>query len=411
MPFVFVLVHPVNPVKKWKFPCSLNGTYSLISSSNSDIFTKMNKLLRLSPIYDILQKAEHGERLSFEDGIRLFESNDILHIGHIANIIRERKNGNKAYYITNRHINYSNICKNRCKFCAFSRDKEEPGSYEMDMEEILEKAMAAVEEGATELHIVGGLHPDLPFDFYIKMLREIHESHPDVHIQAFTAVEIEHLSQMARLSVRQTLKELKDAGLGSLPGGGAEVFSSKIREQLCPEKLSGEGWLQVMREAHTLGLRSNATMLYGHVETPEDRINHLLRLRALQDETGGFLTFIPLAFHPKNTELSNRSRSTAMLDLKVISISRLMLDNFDHIKAYWIMLGIKLSQVSLGFGVDDIDGTVQEEKITHAAGAETPEALSSQEIIKLIREAGRDPVERDTLYNPVRRKKIIAHAL
>ena len=209
---------------------------------------------------------------------------------------------------------------------------------------------------------------------------------------------------MAKLSVSQTLKTLKDAGLGSMPGGGAEVFSPSIRQQLCPEKLSGEGWLQVMREAHTLGLRSNATMLYGHVETPEDRVNHLVMLRELQDQTGGFMSFIPLAFHPKNTELSNHFSTTAMLDLKVASISRLMLDNFDHIKAFWIMLGIKLSQISLSFGVDDIDGTVQEEKITHAAGAETPEALSVQEIIRLIKEAGRDPVERDTLYNPVQRK-------
>lgn len=365
----------------------------------------MKKLLQSSPIYDILQKAEHGERLSFGDGVRLFKSNDILPIGHVANIIRERKNGNHAYYITNRHINYSNICKNRCKFCAFSRNKGESGSYEMALEEILERAMAAVEEGAKELHIVGGLHPDLPFDFYVKMIRAIHESCHDVHIQAFTAVEIEHLSQIAGLSIRQTLKELKEAGLGSMPGGGAEVFSPEIREQLCPEKLSGEGWLQVMREAHALGLRSNATMLYGHIETPEDRISHLLKLRQVQDETGGFLAFIPLAFHPKNTELSNSSGTTAMLDLKVISISRLMLDNFDHIKAYWIMLGIKLSQVSLSFGVDDIDGTVQEERITHAAGAETPEALSVREIIKLIKEAGRDPIERDTLYNSVQREQ------
>lgn len=399
------MFYPVNPVKNKSSYVIVNGTYSLILTSNSDIFMKMENLLRSSPIYDILQKAGHGERLSFDDGIRLFRSNDILHIGHMANIVRERKNGNRAYYITNRHINYSNICKNRCKFCAFSRDKEEAGSYEMALEEIMEKAMAAVEEGATELHIVGGLHPDIPFDFYVKMLREIHESCPDVHIQAFTAVEIEHLSQIARLSVRQTLKVLKEAGLGSLPGGGAEVFSPKIREQLCPEKLSGEGWLQVMRDAHALGLRSNATMLYGHVETPEDRISHLMKLRELQDETGGFLAFIPLAFHPKNTELSNSSGTTAMLDLKVISISRLMLDNFDHIKAYWIMLGIKLSQVSLSFGVDDIDGTVQEEKITHAAGAETPEALSVREIIKLIKEAGREPVERDTLYNPIKRRQ------
>jgi aminodeoxyfutalosine synthase len=365
----------------------------------------MEKLLQQSSVYDILRKAIEGKRLSYEDGVRLFKSNDILHIGHTANIVRERKNGNKAYYITNRHINYSNICKNRCKFCAFSRDKEEAGSYAMEMEEIMEKAVAAAEEGATELHIVGGLHPDIPFDFYVKMIGEIHECCPDVHIQAFTAVEIEHLSQIAKLPVRETLKILKEAGLGSLPGGGAEVFAPKIREQLCPEKLSGEGWLQVMRDAHTLGMRSNATMLYGHVETPDDRINHLIKLRNLQDETGGFMSFIPLAFHPQNTDLSNHSRTTAMLDLKVISISRLMLDNFDHIKAFWIMLGVKLSQISLGFGVDDIDGTVKEEKITHAAGAETPEALSVSEIIHLINEAGREPVERDTLYNPVKRNR------
>ncbi|HHT9110749.1 MAG TPA: aminofutalosine synthase MqnE [Candidatus Brocadiaceae bacterium] len=364
----------------------------------------MEKLFKSSPIYDILKKAEHGERLGLDDGVRLFKSNDILHIGHCANIIRERKNGNKAYYVINRHVNYSNICKNRCKFCAFSKDKEDAGSYAMGREELLEKAITAAEEGATELHIVGGLHPDIPFDFYVDIIREIHEHCPDIHIKAFTAVEIEHLSQIAKLSVRQTLKILKEAGLGSLPGGGAEVFSPRVREQLCPEKLNGAGWLRIMCEAHNLGLRSNATMLYGHVETPEDRVHHLIMLRELQDKTGGFMTFIPLAFHPKNTDLTGHFSTTSMLDLKVVAISRLMLDNFDHIKAYWIMLGIKESQVALYFGVDDIDGTIQEEKITHAAGAETPEAMSVSEIVRLIKEAGRDPVERDTLYNPIRRK-------
>ncbi|MDR4509561.1 MAG: aminofutalosine synthase MqnE [Candidatus Brocadiaceae bacterium] len=365
----------------------------------------MEKLLKKSSHYDIFQKVEEGKRLTFDDGVRLFNSNDILQIGHMANMVRERKNGNKAYYIINRHINYSNICKNRCKFCAFGKEKGDRYSYAMDREEILEKAQAASEEGATEIHVVGGLHPDIEFDFYVTMIREIHESCPGLHIQAFTAVEIEHLSQMAKLSVRETLKILKDAGLGSLPGGGAEVFSPSIREQLCPEKLRGEGWLQVMREAHRLGLRSNATMLYGHVESPEERVDHLIKLRELQDETRGFMSFIPLAFHPKNTGLSAHSNTTAMLDLKVVSISRLMLDNFDHVKAFWIMLGIKLSQVSLCFGVDDIDGTIQEEKITHAAGAITPEALSVPEIVNLIKEAGREPIERDTLYNPVKRSQ------
>ncbi|MGQ3683943.1 MAG: aminofutalosine synthase MqnE [Candidatus Loosdrechtia sp.] len=365
----------------------------------------MEILFKQSSIYDILKKAEQGERLSFEDGVRLFQSNDVLHLGHIANIVRERKNGNRAYYVINRHINYSNICESRCRFCAFSRDKEDAGSYVLGREEILEKAATAVEGGTTELHIVGGLHPDLPLDFYINIIHEIHENCPGIHIKAFTAVEIDHLSRKANLPVSQTLKILKEAGLSSLPGGGAEIFSPRVREQLCPEKLSGEGWLQVMREAHKQGLRSNATMLYGHVESPEDRVNHLMKLRELQDETGGFMAFIPLAFHPKNTDLSNRSGTTAMLDLKTISISRLMLDNFGHIKAYWIMLGIKLSQVSLGFGVDDLDGTIQEEKITHAAGAETPEALSVDEIVRLIKETGRDPVERDTFYNPVKQKQ------
>lgn len=366
----------------------------------------MEKLLRSSPLYDILKKVELGERLSFEDGVRLFRSNDILHIGHAANIVRERKNGNKTFYIVNCHINYSNICKNHCKFCAFGKDKEEAGSYAMDMEEILEKAVTAAEKGVTELHIVGGLHPDLPFDFYVEMVHKIHEVCPDVHIQGFTAVEIDHLSQRAKLPIRQTLKILKEAGLGSLPGGGAEIFSQNVREHLCPEKLSGEGWLQIMGEAHAQGLRSNATMLYGHIETPEDRVHHLVRLRDLQDETGGFMSFIPLAFHPKNTELASHSGTTAVLDLKVISISRLMLDNFEHIKAFWVMLGIKLSQISLHFGVDDIDGTVQEEKITHAAGAETPQVLSIHEITRLIAETGREPVERDTLYNTVKRDQL-----
>ncbi|MGR3311165.1 MAG: aminofutalosine synthase MqnE [Candidatus Brocadiales bacterium] len=358
---------------------------------------------------NIISKVESGERLSFEDGVELFRSQDIHTIGHIANIVRERKNGNKAYYIINRHINYSNICKNSCKFCAFSREKGEDGAYEMDMDEILEKASAVVNDGSTEIHIVGGLHPELSFDYYVKMLSELHQRYPDVHLQAFTAVEIAHLAERSGMAVRDVLRELKDAGLGSLPGGGAEVFSPQIREQVCPEKLSGDGWLSVMRQAHELGLRSNATMLYGHIETAEDRVNHLLKLRELQDETGGFMSFIPLAFHPENTELGLASRqagrlaygTTAMLDLKMLAIGRLMLDNFDHVKAFWIMIGVKLAQVSLSFGVDDIDGTVVEEKITHSAGADTPESLSVSELVGLIKEAGREPVERDTLYRRV----------
>ncbi len=350
---------------------------------------------------DIQEKVLDGQRLDYEDGIKLFESDEILTIGRLANIVRERKNKNNTYYIINRHINYSNICKNRCKFCAFSRDKDESGAYLMNIEDILDKASQVIEEGATELHIVGGLHPELGLDFYVKMISLLHERFPKVHLQAFTAVEIAHFAEVAGITAYETLKELKNAGLGSLPGGGAEVFAQSVREELCPEKLSGEDWLNTMREAHGLGLRSNATMLYGHVEKNEDRVSHLLKLRELQDDTNGFMSFIPLAFHPKNTDLENFSNTTGILDLKMFAVGRLMLDNFDHIKAFWIMVGVKLAQVSLSFGVDDIDGTVAEEKITHSAGAVTPEALTVDEIESLIKETGRDPVERDTLYNRV----------
>lgn len=355
-------------------------------------------------LYDIYEKISDMQRLSFEDGIRLFESNDLHTIAYLANILRERKNQNNTYYIINRHINYSNICKNSCKFCAFSKEKGEDGAYQMSINDVLDRASHIVQDGATELHIVGGLHPDLGLEFYVKMISSIHERFPDVHLQAFTAVEIAHFAELSKLTAYEILSELKNAGLGSLPGGGAEVFSESIRKELCPEKLSGKDWLDTMRTAHNLGLRSNATMLYGHIETNEDRINHMLKLRELQDETGGFMTFIPLAFHPKNTELSEFRGTTGVLDLKMLAIGRLMLDNFDHIKAFWIMLGIKLSQISLSFGVDDIDGTVAEERITHSAGAETPEALSVREIESLIRETGRVPVERDTLYNRISRE-------
>jgi aminodeoxyfutalosine synthase len=360
--------------------------------------------LNSTELYDIQEKVLDGQRLGYEDGIKLFESDEILTIGRLANIVRERKNKNNTYYIINRHINYSNICKNSCKFCAFSRDKDESDAYLMSIEDILNKASQVVQDGATELHIVGGLHPELGLDFYVKMISSLHERFPKVHLQAFTAVEIAHFADISGITIHETLRELKNAGLGSLPGGGAEVFSPSIREELCPEKLSGEDWLKTMREAHGLGLRSNATMLYGHIERNEDRVSHLLKLRELQDDTNGFMSFIPLAFHPKNTDLKGLSNTTGILDLKMFAIGRLMLDNFDHIKAFWIMLGVKLAQVSLSFGVDDIDGTVAEEKITHSAGAETPEALTVHEIESLIKETGRDPVERDTLYNRIVRR-------
>jgi aminodeoxyfutalosine synthase len=358
-----------------------------------------------TPLGRIAEKVEEGGRLGLEEAIRLYESDDLLLLGQMANTVKERKSGNKAYYIVNRHINYTNVCKNRCRFCAFSKEKNQPEGYTMGVEEVLEEARGVVEQGATEIHIVGGLHPHLGLDYYLKVLSGLRERFPRIHLQAFTAVEVAHIAERAGLTVRDTLKELVQAGLDSLPGGGAEVFSSRIRKELCPDKLSGEGWLAVMRQAHELGLRSNATMLYGHLETPLERIKHLLALRELQDETGGFMSFIPLAFHSDNTSLQELPRTTAHLDLKTLAISRLLLDNFPHIKAFWVMLGVKLAQVSLSVGVDDIDGTVVQEKITHSAGADTPEELSVEEIVRLIKEAGREPVERDTLYRRVIRPR------
>jgi aminodeoxyfutalosine synthase len=364
----------------------------------------ISEILKKGELAEIYHKVLEDRRLTAEDGMRLYRSNDILGIGHLANMVRERKNGKKAYYVVNLHINYSNICKNECRFCAFSRQSpEEQGAYEMTMDEIMAGAEPVRRSGATEIHIVGGAHPTWPFSRYVEMIDALHQAFPDVHLQAFTAVEIAHMAEMAGLGVRETLQKLLDAGLGSLPGGGAEVFSPRVRSLVCPEKIPAEKWLDVMRHAHELGMRSNATMLYGHVETEEERIDHMLKLRELQDETGGFMSFIPLPFHPANTGLSDMTATTGLTDLKTLAIGRLMLDNFDHIKAFWIMLGVKLAQVSLWFGVDDIDGTVVEERITHAAGAETPQALSVQELERLIVEAGRVPVERDTLYHAVKR--------
>jgi len=347
----------------------------------------------------ILAKVRNGERLSLEDGRHLYQHPNILALGALADIVRERKNGNQAFFIYNQHINYSNVCTNLCKFCAFGREKGHALAYEMSVDEVKDKVRQRLDEPINEIHMVGGIHPDLPFSYYLDLLRGIKEVRPEVHIQAFTCVEIHHLAQLAGKSVEQTLRELMAAGLGSLPGGGAEVFSPRIRQLTCERKLSGEGWLEVAKFAHKLGLRTNATMLYGHIETVDERLEHLDALRRTQDATGGFLAFIPLAFHPKNTEMAEHSNTTGVNDLKNIAVSRLMLDNFPHIKAYWVMIGPKLAQVALAFGADDMDGTVKEEVITHMAGAETEQALGHKTLIRLIQEAGRQPVQRDTLYN------------
>jgi aminodeoxyfutalosine synthase len=351
----------------------------------------------------IASKVHASQRITADEALFLFESNELLAIGELAAHANGRKNGKNVFFNVNRHINPTNICVNRCAFCAFSRTTGEDGAYTLALDEICQRAQEAEREGATEVHIVGGLHPDLAFEFYEEALRSIRHAAPDLHIKAFTAVEIEYFSRIASLSIEQVLERLKSAGLGSMPGGGAEILVENVRQRICPEKISGARWLEILRLAHLAGLKTNATMLYGHVESPADRVAHMEMLRTLQDETGGFQAFIPLAFQPENSDLKLDIKSTSGLDdLKTLAIARIFLDNFDHIKAYWVMLGEKIAQVSLAFGVNDLDGTVVEEKIGHDAGAQSPQSLSKDGIIRLIRKADKLPVERDTLYNAIR---------
>ncbi|MFQ5717388.1 MAG: aminofutalosine synthase MqnE [Nitrospinales bacterium] len=356
------------------------------------------------------QKALDRRRLSFEDGVTLFNTSDLLGVGYLANIVRERLHGDKTFFINNRHINPTNICVHSCQFCAFGTKEGRPNAYEKSLEEVFADAGNYQDGKVSEFHIVGGLHPELPFQYYLDMLRGLKERFPDVHIQAFTAVELDYLSQLSGLSLRETLLLLKDAGLGSVPGGGAEIFAKRVRRKICNEKITGEEWLKVMETVHSIGLKSNATMLYGHLETVEERVDHLIRLRELQDATQGFLTFIPLAFHPENTRLDFIPWTTGQLDLRVLAVSRLMLDNFPHIKAFWIMITPEIAQLALSFGADDMDGTVVEEKITHAAGAVTRQIFQKNSIVHKIREAGRQPVERDTLYEDLLEHTAMAHS-
>ncbi|NNK96433.1 MAG: aminofutalosine synthase MqnE [Desulfobacterales bacterium] len=357
--------------------------------------------LKQAGLVDIYAKVTAAERLTRDDGRKLYSCPDILAIGYLANIVRERLNGDKAYFIYNQHINYSNVCTNLCKFCAFGREKGDDLAYELSVDDIKQKVRDRLDEPIKEIHMVGGIHPDLPFEYYIEVLRGIKEVRPNVHIQAFTCVEIAHLASLQQTSISQTLTVLREAGLGSLPGGGAEVFSPRIRERTCEHKLPGNQWLEIAQTAHREGFHTNATMLYGHIETHEERLEHLEALRSAQDQTGGFLAFIPLAFHPKNTALDSLSGTTGIDDLKNLAIARLYLDNFPHIKAYWVMIGSKLAQIALSFGADDMDGTIKEEVITHMAGAETDQAIGSATLIRLIKEAGRIPVERSTLYDVI----------
>ncbi len=352
----------------------------------------------------IREKVEAGQRLSFEDGLALEASHDLFTLGEMANLVRERYNGNFGYYNINTHLNPTNVCVYKCDFCAFRADLNDPRGYVMDEAQVKERAGQAHARGATELHIVGGLHHKLPFQWYVDVVRWVKEAAPEIHVKAYTAVEIEWFRKIERgATIEDILKRLVDAGLGSLPGGGAEIFHPEVRDQICGAKASTDVWLEVHRTAHKLGLHSNATMLYGHIDRPLHRIDHLIRLRTLQDETGGFQTFIPLAFHPDNSRMDEIPKPSGVMDLKQMAIARLMLDNFPHIKAYWVMLGIKTAQVALAFGADDIDGTVVHEKIYHDAGSDSPQETTVAEIERLIREAGRIPVERDTLYHRVER--------
>src|SRR5215468_10557900 len=311
----------------------------------------------------IRAKVEDGARLSFDDGLYLEEHADLFTLGELANLVRERKSGNNAYYNVNTHLNPTNVCVYRCVFCAFRADLKSPKGYVMSDEEILERAAETDRRGATELHIVGGLHHQLPYEWYLNVVRIIHQHFPRLHLKAYTAVEWDWFARLTGRPTRDLLAEFKEAGLGSLPGGGAEIFHPEIRDQICEHKADADAWFRIHREAHELGLRSTATMLYGHIENASHRVDHLIRLRELQDQTGGFQTFIPLAFHPDNTKLAHIPKPSVLLDLKVMAISRLMLDNFAHVKAYWVMLGLKTAQLALSYGADDIDGTVVHEKI------------------------------------------------
>jgi aminodeoxyfutalosine synthase len=377
---------------------ALQATASHAASSPRHDFQTDDSKLR--PIAD---KVLAGERLTFDDGLALYRSGDILAVGWLANHVRERMWRDTTFFNVNRHINPTNVCVAACRLCAFGRKKGTEGSYTMALEEAWQTAASGYSEAVTEFHIVGGLHPDLPLEYFLDLISGLKERFPQVHLKAFTMVEVAFLARRAKLSIRETLEKLKGAGVDSLPGGGAEIFNDRVRRVICDHKIDGDQWLDTARTAHEIGLKSNCTMLYGHVENEEDRVDHLVRLRELQDQTHGFQTFIPLAFHPDNTPLQHLPKTTGMLDIKQIAVGRLMLDNIPHIKAYWQMLTPKIAQISLRFGADDLDGTVIEEKIYHDAGATTPQGMRRQELERLIREAGRIPVERDTLYRPVTR--------
>ena len=370
----------------------------------------MHFLVQHSQIRDLYEKVAAGERISDSDALRLFESKDLNAVGAVADLARQRKVGDRASYILNRYINYSNYCILSCQFCAFARKKRDADGFQFTVEEIVQKARETLHLGITELHIVGGLHPSLPFSYYIDMLKALRALDARLQLKCFTAIEILHLAWLARKSVAETLCELKAAGLDSLTGGGAEIFRKEVRSAIARGKESAEEYLDVHRTWHKMGGRSTCTMLYGHVESLADRVDHLRYLRELQDETHGFVGFVPLPYQPENNEIPVHNPPTGFDALRTIAVSRIYLDNFDHITAYWVGMGLKLAQVALSYGADDLHGTILEEHIFHMAGAKSPQLQTETEMIKAIREAGRTPVQRNTFYEPIRVWEAVAAA-
>lgn len=354
-------------------------------------------------LMDIYGKVDRGERLTLEDGVRLFETPNLTGVGYMANLVRERRHGAKTFYVRNQHINYTNICNKFCKFCSFYAKKGGPAPYEYDMAEVQRRLDWHKDVHITEVHMVGGINPRLPYQYYMDLVSTVKKSRPGIHVKAFTAVEIVEIARVGKVTIEQALADLIEAGLDSLPGGGIEVLSDRVHEELFGRKLRGEEWLMVARIAAKLGLRQYATMLYGHVETNEERVDHLIQLRDLQDETGHFLTMTPLSFHPEGTELADIPHTTADTDLRNIAVSRLMLDNFEHIKSFWIMNTVPVTQAAIWYGADDVDGTVHEYEITYNDGdfGNKSQVLNRANMIKMISEAGRIPVERDSLYNEI----------
>ena len=365
--------------------------------------------LAAAGLTEIAEKLEQGIRLGLDDGRRLFEAPDLLAVGWLANREREKRHGARTFFNHNIRLEATNVCVASCLFCAFARLKPgDPGAYTMSLEEAWDKLRRRRDQPLTEIHVVNGLHPDLPFEYYTELLQGFKRIRPDVHLKCFTAVEIAFFADLYGMTDEQVLVALMEAGLDSLPGGGAEIFAERVRKKIANDKCGSDRYLDIHRIAHRLGLRSNVTMLYGHIETAEERVDHMLRARALQDETGGFQAFIPLAFHPDNNQMRKLPAPSAADTLRVHAVSRLMLVNIPHVKAFWIATGVDVAQTSLWFGVDDLNDTVQEEKIYHMAGARTPESMTTRENAKLIAAAGREPVERDTLYNVVESHHLVS---